>query len=57
MLIFIKRHCTRENLVEDGYGRLLPAGLQGWPLKFVKHVANATGLSPSYVSKFDLAVK
>ena len=24
-----------------------PAGLQGWPLKFVKHVADATGVSPS----------
>ena len=28
-------------------GRLLPAGLQGWLLKFIKHVADATGVSPS----------
>ena len=38
---------TGMNLVEEGLGRLLPAGLQGWPLKFVKHVADATGVSPS----------
>ena len=31
----------------EPYGRLLPGGLQGWPLKFVKHVADATGVSPS----------
>ena len=35
------------NLVEIGYGRLLPAGLQGWPLKVVKHIADATGVPPS----------
>ena len=32
------------NLVGEGYGRLLPVGLQGWPLKFVQHVAEATGV-------------
>ena len=35
------------NLVEEGEGRLLPAGLQGWPLKVVKHIADATGVPPS----------
>ena len=48
ILIFIKRHCTGVNLVGiQGKGRLLPAGLQGWPRKFVKHVADVTGVSPS----------
>ena len=36
-----------EDLIVDGKGGLLPAGLQGWPLKFVLHVANVTGVSPS----------
>ena len=27
--------------------RLLPAGLQGWPLKFVTHIADATGVPTS----------
>ena len=35
------------NLVEVGKGRWLPVGLHGWPFKFVKHVADATGVSPS----------
>ena len=48
-LSFIKRHCTEVNLVEGGLGRLIPAGLQGWPLKLVKHVADASDvfLSPA----------
>ena len=29
------------------HGRLLPTGLQGWPLKFVQHIADASCISPS----------
>ena len=35
------------NLVKEGKGGLLPASLQGWPLEFVQHVAEATCVSPS----------
>ena len=38
VFVFIKRHCT---------GVYLPAGLQGWPLKLVKHITDATGVPPS----------
>ena len=48
VLIFLKRHCTGVNLVKEGQGGLLPAGLQGWPLKFVQHVADATCIPPSH---------
>ena len=47
ILIFVKRHCTGVNLVEEGEGRLFPTGLQGWPLKFVQHIADTTCISPS----------
>ena len=49
VLIFAKRHCTGVNLVEEGQGRRLPTGLQGWPLKFVQHIADTTCtcISPS----------
>ena len=40
------KQCTEVNLVEEGLGGLLPAGPQGWPLKFVQNVADATGASP-----------
>ena len=47
VLIFIKRYCTGVNLVKEGLGGLLPAGLQGWPLKLVQHIADATCVPPS----------
>ena len=28
--------------IEKGSGRLLPTGIQGWPLKFVQYIADAT---------------
>ena len=37
---------TGVNLVKDK-GGLLPAGLQGWPLKFILHVTDATFIPQS----------
>ena len=47
ILIFVKRHCTGVNLEEEGQVRLLPTNLQGWPLKFVQHIADTTCIPPS----------
>ena len=47
VLIFVKRHFTGVNLVEEGEGGLLATGLQGCPLKFVQHIADTTCVPPS----------
>ena len=49
-LISLKAHCTGVNLVKESKGGLLTASLQGWPLKFVQHVIDATCDSPSPAS-------
>ena len=44
VLIFLKKHFTVNLLTEEGP---LPAGLEGWRLKFVQHIADTSCLSPS----------
>ena len=39
-----RREFSSRRLTKGG---LLPTGLQGWPLKFVQHIADATCISPS----------
>ena len=35
------------NLVKEKQGGLVPTGLKRWPIKLIKHFADATGVSPS----------
>ena len=35
------------NLVKEKQGGLVPTGLKRWPFKFIKHFADATGVSQS----------
>ena len=47
ILVFFNRHCSTMNLVKEKQGGLVPTGLKRWPIKLIKHFADATGVSPS----------
>ena len=47
ILVFFNRHWSTMNLVKEKQGGLVPTGLKRWPIKLIKHFADATGVSPS----------
>ena len=47
LLVFFNRHSTRMYLMKEKQGGPIPTGLQRWPLKLIKHLANTTCILPS----------
>ena len=46
VLVLITRHKLTMNLVEEKQRRLIPPGLQSWPLQLIEHLANTTSVAP-----------